>query len=69
MTMRRASRDELAAYAATHEPCDKAGAYALQGGGRRLVDRVDGSESNVIGLPVGETLALLAAAGYPGSRP
>jgi predicted house-cleaning NTP pyrophosphatase (Maf/HAM1 superfamily) len=41
---------------------DKAGAYALQGDGRRFVRRVIGSESNVIGLPVEETLALLAEA-------
>ena len=44
---------------------DKAGAYALQGQGRRFVSQVVGSESNVIGLPAEETLALLeeAAAG------
>ncbi len=61
--MRAASRDELRAYIATGEPLDKAGAYALQGEGRRLVTAVLGSESNVIGLPLEQTLALLRSAG------
>jgi septum formation protein len=64
VTLRAAGEAELRAYVATGEPLDKAGAYALQGLGRRLVDAVEGSESNVIGLPLEETLALLAAWGY-----
>jgi septum formation protein len=44
-------------YVGLGEPADKAGAYAIQGAGAVLVDRVDGSVSNVIGLP----LTLLAA--------
>jgi septum formation protein len=60
--MRGAGEGELRAYVATGEPLDKAGAYALQGHGRRFVLRVEGSESNVIGLPLAETLALLSAA-------
>jgi septum formation protein len=63
VTLRAASADELRAYVATGEPLDKAGAYALQGEGRRFVTRVEGSESNVIGLPLDEALALLAEAG------
>jgi septum formation protein len=63
VTLRAATQDELRAYVATGEPLDKAGAYALQGEGRRLVSRVEGSESNVIGLPLDEALALLAEAG------
>ena len=59
VTMRTASEDEIRAYVATGEPLDKAGAYALQGDGRRFVERVVGSETNVIGLPIEETLALL----------
>jgi septum formation protein len=63
VTLRAASQEELRAYVATGEPLDKAGAYALQGEGRRFVARVEGSESNVIGLPLDEALALLAEAG------
>ena len=58
--MRSLDEDEIRRYVATGEPLDKAGAYALQGEGRQLVTRVHGSESNVIGLPLTETLALLA---------
>jgi septum formation protein len=61
--MRAADQAEIRAYVATGEPLDKAGAYALQGEGRRFVVDVDGSESNVIGLPIDETLALLRAVG------
>ncbi len=63
VAMREASEAEVRAYVATGEPLDKAGAYALQGEGRRFVARVLGSESNVIGLPLDETLALLRQAG------
>ena len=48
---------------ATGEPLDKAGAYAVQGEGRRFVIAIEGSESNVIGLPMEPTLALLSEAG------
>ena len=67
VVMRPAELDEIQAYVATGESLDKAGAYALQGGGRRFVTRVEGSESNVIGLPVDETRALLTrAVEWPG---
>jgi septum formation protein len=46
------SRAEIEAYAASGEPDDKAGAYALQGIGGLFVERVEGSPSNVVGLPV-----------------
>lgn len=52
-------------YVATGEPMGKAGAYALQGAGGALVDRVDGSVTNVIGLPVAQLLALAARLGRP----
>jgi septum formation protein len=61
--MRPAEQPEIEAYVATGEPMDKAGAYALQGKGRRFVQSVEGSESNVIGLPVDQTLALLRKVG------
>ncbi|MFP6641126.1 MAG: Maf family protein [Myxococcota bacterium] len=57
--MREAHLQEIQAYVDTGEGLDKAGAYALQGEGRRFVTAVLGSESNVIGLPLEETWALL----------
>jgi septum formation protein len=59
--MRPADEFEIRAYVATGEPMDKAGAYALQGEGRKFVREVVGSETNVIGLPLAETLDLLRA--------
>jgi septum formation protein len=53
-------------YIATGEPMDKAGAYAVQGLGGALVERVEGSYTNVVGLPLGETLALLRRFGIVG---
>jgi septum formation protein len=50
-------------YLATKEPFDKAGSYGIQGAGMALVQRVRGSYTNVIGLPVQETLGLLEKAG------
>jgi septum formation protein len=69
VVMRSASDAELRAYVATGESLDKAGAYAAQGEGRRFVERIDGSESNVIGLPIEETLALLRAEETKGQAP
>ena len=54
---------EIAAYVATGEPLDKAGAYAVQGLGGRLVAAVDGCFTNVIGLPLTTTRALLSRRG------
>jgi len=51
-------------YVGTGEPFDKAGGYAIQGAGGALVRRLDGSVTNVIGLPLAETLELLG--GQPG---
>jgi septum formation protein len=45
---------EIDAYLATGEPFDRAGSYAIQGEGAHLIDRVDGSYTNVIGLPLPE---------------
>lgn len=54
---------DIEGYLETGEPFDKAGAYGIQGHGGALVDRVAGSYTNVIGLPLRETLALLTSAG------
>jgi septum formation protein len=59
VTMIDAGAEEIAAYVATGEPLDKAGAYAIQGQGARLVARVDGCFTNVVGLPVETTRRLL----------
>jgi septum formation protein len=64
--MRPAEPEEIRRYVATGEPLDKAGAYAAQGEGRRFIERIEGSETNVIGLPLDETLALLREAGLDG---
>ena len=50
---------EIEAYVVTGEPLDKAGAYAVQGLGGRLIAQVDGCFSNVVGLPVTTTRRLL----------
>ncbi len=55
---------QIAWYVATGEPLDKAGAYAVQGVAGAFVARVHGSISNVIGLPLAETLGLLSRLGY-----
>jgi len=65
VTFRTLSCAECACYLATDEPWDKAGAYAIQGLGGAFVRRIDGSYSNVVGLPLCETLALLREAGIP----
>ena len=53
----------IAAYWASGEPADKAGAYGIQGLGGALVRRIEGSYSAVVGLPLAETAALLASVG------
>lgn len=57
VVMRRASTEELRRYVATGEGLDKAGAYAIQGKGAALVARIDGSYTNVVGLPLSEVVA------------
>ncbi|MFN3785807.1 MAG: Maf family protein [Thiothrix sp.] len=62
VTLRAISEAELWAYWQSGEPCDKAGAYAIQGLGAVFVEKLEGSYSGVMGLPLFETAQLLAAA-------
>jgi septum formation protein len=57
--MHRLTARTIEWYLATGEPMDKAGAYAIQGLGAALIERVEGSYTNVVGLPLTQTLALL----------
>ena len=54
-------QEEIEAYIATGEPMDKAGAYAIQGGAARFIDRIEGSPTNVIGLPMALVCSMLEA--------
>ncbi len=58
------TEDRILHYISTNEPMDKAGAYALQGIGGMYVDRVEGSFSNVIGLPMALVRTLLIEKGF-----
>ena len=64
LRFKRLSRGEVEAYLASGEWRGKAGGYAIQGLAGAFVERLVGSYSNVVGLPLAETAALLAGAGY-----
>lgn len=61
--LRRLSPAEIHAYWRTGEPADKAGGYAIQGLAALFIERIEGSYSGVMGLPLFETGQLLAEAG------
>ena len=61
---RNLSEQAIERYVASGEPMDKAGSYGIQGSAGAFVDRVEGSYSNVVGLPVTETLAALESLGW-----
>jgi septum formation protein len=63
VTMAVLTRQEIEWYLATGEPFDKAGAYAVQGVGAVLVERVEGDPTTVIGLPLRRSVELLRRAG------
>jgi septum formation protein len=63
VTFRALSPAQIRAYAESGEGNDKAGAYAVQGRGAGLVSRIDGSYSNVVGLPACEVLVALERLG------
>jgi septum formation protein len=63
VTFRALGRDELDAYPATGEGMDKAGGYAVQGRASGFVSRIEGSHTNVIGLPACEVVVALRRLG------
>ena len=63
--MKRLSDVELNAYLASMEWQGKAGGYAIQGAAGAFIPWISGSFTGIVGLPLAETAALLAAAGYP----
>ena len=63
--MKRLSDAELNAYLAGGEWQGKAGAYAIQGAAGAFIPWISGSFTGIVGLPLAETAALLAAAGWP----
>ncbi len=50
--MKRMTEEEIEMYIRSGEPIDKAGAYAIQGMGRKFIEKIDGSYSNAVGLPL-----------------
>lgn len=63
--MKRLSELELKSYLDSNEWQGKAGGYAIQGMAEAFISWISGSFSAIVGLPVAETVALLATAGYP----
>lgn len=63
VSFRSVSEAEAAAYWATGEPADKAGGYAVQGLAAAFIERIEGSYSGIMGLPLFETLQLLEQIG------
>lgn len=65
VTFRVLSRVEMEAYWRSGEPADKAGGYAIQGQAALFIERMAGSYSGIVGLPLFETAELLHMIGYP----
>ena len=65
VTFRTLAQEEIDRYVATGEPLDKAGGYAIQGRAASFVQRIDGSHSGIMGLPLYETATALAGIGFP----
>ena len=63
VTLRKLTDNEIERYCATSEPYDKAGGYAIQGLASIFIERLEGSYSGVMGLPLFETAQLLSKAG------
>jgi septum formation protein len=65
---RKLNQRAIANYLAKIDPLDKAGAYAAQGHGTEIIERIEGSYSNVVGLPMEETARVLRAFGLASRR-
>src|SRR5262249_44880727 len=63
VVFRRLEPADIDSYVRTGEPSDKAGGYAIQGSARRFIQEVNGSFTNVVGLPMAEVEVALRAAG------
>ncbi len=68
VSMLTLSDEEIAAYIATGEPMDKAGAYAIQGYAARWIPRIQGCYFNVVGLPLALVAGMLEGSGLRASR-
>jgi septum formation protein len=68
VTMRTLSQEEVAAYVASGEPMDKAGAYAIQGYAARWIPRISGCYFNVVGLPLALVSSLIEGSESAGQR-
>ncbi|WP_404418807.1 Maf family protein [Marinospirillum sp.] len=64
VVFRNLDDQEIGAYVATGEPDDKAGGYAIQGRGAALVERIEGSYTNVVGLPLEKLTQMFRRLGY-----
>jgi septum formation protein len=64
VTFRALSSEEVAAYVGGGEGVDKAGAYAVQGGAAAFVEGIEGSYTNVVGLPLSEVIVALRGLGW-----
>jgi septum formation protein len=56
----RLTRNKIDNYLTRVDPLDKAGAYAAQGFGSEIIEKIDGSYTNVVGLPMEKTITALA---------
>jgi septum formation protein len=66
---RKLTETQIRSYLARIDPLDKAGAYAAQGFGSEIIAEIDGSYSNVVGLPMERTTVILAEFGIKPRRP
>lgn len=69
VSFREIDEETIGRYVESGEPMDKAGAYAIQGLGGSLVDKVEGSYTNVVGLPVAEVLNVFMRCGVVTDAP